>query len=209
MGWGLSGGEAAGLSDITVLAADGIENIIRVLEDLEDEKITDVDFVELSACAGGCVGGILTVENPFLARTRCGRSRDICPRKHSRPEVTDERLMLFDHPIKFCEVLSLARDLTTAMELLARVDEIEQDLYGMDCGACGAPSCRALATDIALGRQRWKTAFTYSGNAIPQNPEYSKEGVNQDDGITTGPAAGLYPAGRSGRGPGDPEDLLL
>ena len=38
------------------------------------------------------------------------------------------------------------------MELLARVDEIEQDLYGMDCGACGAPSCRALATDIALGR---------------------------------------------------------
>ena len=37
------------------------------------------------------------------------------------PEVTDERLMLFDHPIKFCEVLSLARDLTTAMELLARV----------------------------------------------------------------------------------------
>ena len=37
-------------------------------------------------------------------------------------------------------------------ELLARVDEIEQDLYGMDCGACGAPSCRALATDIALGR---------------------------------------------------------
>ena len=67
-------------------------------------------------------------------------------------QVTDERLMLFDHPIKFCEVLSLARDLTTAMELLARVDEIEQDLYGMDCGACGAPSCRALATDIALGR---------------------------------------------------------
>ena len=37
-------------------------------------------------------------------------------------------------------------------ELLARVDEIEQDLYGMDCGACGAPSCWALATDIALGR---------------------------------------------------------
>lgn len=68
VGWGLSGGEAAGLSGITVLAADGIENIIRVLEDLEDEKITDVDFVELSACAGGCVGGILTVENPFLAR---------------------------------------------------------------------------------------------------------------------------------------------
>ena len=152
MGWGLSGGEAAGLSGITVLAADGIENIIRVLEDLEDEKITDVDFVELSACAGGCVGGILTVENPFLARTRLRKIQGHLSPEAQPPEVTDERLMLFDHPIKFCEVLSLARDLTTAMELLARVDEIEQDLYGMDCGACGAPSCRALATDIALGR---------------------------------------------------------
>lgn len=60
--------------------------------------------------------------------------------------------MLFDHPIKFCEVLSLAEDFGTAMELLAQVDEIEQQLYGMDCGACGAPSCRALATDIAQGR---------------------------------------------------------
>lgn len=152
VGWGLSGGEAAGLSGITVLAADGIENIIRVLEDLEDEKITDVDFVELSACAGGCVGGILTVENPFLARTRLQKIQGHLSPEAQPPEVTDERLMLFDHPIKFCEVLSLARDLTTAMELLARVDEIEQDLYGMDCGACGAPSCRALATDIALGR---------------------------------------------------------
>ena len=121
-------------------------------EDLEDEKITDVDFVELSACAGGCVGGILTVENPFLARTRLQKIQGHLSPEAQPPEVTDERLMLFDHPIKFCEVLSLARDLTTAMELLARVDEIEQDLYGMDCGACGAPSCRALATDIALGR---------------------------------------------------------
>ena len=118
----------------------------------EDEKITDVDFVELSACAGGCVGGILTVENPFLARTRLQKIQGHLSPEAQPPEVTDERLMLFDHPIKFCEVLSLARDLTTAMELLARVDEIEQDLYGMDCGACGAPSCRALATDIALGR---------------------------------------------------------
>ena len=121
VGWGLSGGEAAGLSGITVLAADGIENIIRVLEDLEDEKITEVDFVELSACAGGCVGGILTVENPFLARTRLQKIQGHLSPEAQPPEVTDERLMLFDHPIKFCEVLSLARDLTTAMELLARV----------------------------------------------------------------------------------------
>ena len=37
---------------------------IRVLEDLEDEKFYDLDFVELNACSGGCVGGVLNVENP-------------------------------------------------------------------------------------------------------------------------------------------------
>ena len=65
LGWAESGGEAAGLiSTDSYLAADGIENVIRVLEDLEDEKYRDLDFVELDACAGGCVGGVLQVENP-------------------------------------------------------------------------------------------------------------------------------------------------
>ena len=154
LGWALSGGEAAAVTATRrVLAADGIENIIRVLEDLEDEKITGVDFVELTACPAGCVGGILTVENPFMARTRLLEMESRLP---DSPTVSldgiDERLLSFDHPVKFCEVLSLAEDLDEALEILSRVDEIEGRLYGMDCGACGAPSCRALATDIALGR---------------------------------------------------------
>lgn len=46
-----------------------------MLEDLEDEKYRDLDFVELDACAGGCVGGVLQVENPYIAKRRsnaCG-----------------------------------------------------------------------------------------------------------------------------------------
>lgn len=62
--WGRSGGEASGLFSENYLAADGIENVIRVLEDLEDQKFTNLKFVELNACNGGCVGGVLNVENP-------------------------------------------------------------------------------------------------------------------------------------------------
>ena len=36
IGWGGTGGEAGGLITDNYLAADGIENVIRVLEDLED-----------------------------------------------------------------------------------------------------------------------------------------------------------------------------
>ena len=54
--WGHSGGEASGLFTENYLAADGIENVIRVLEDMEDQKFTNLRFVELNACNGGCVG---------------------------------------------------------------------------------------------------------------------------------------------------------
>ena len=68
--WGRSGGEASGLFTDNYLAADGIENVIRVLEDLEDQKFATLKFVELNACNGGCVGGVLTVENPYVAEVK-------------------------------------------------------------------------------------------------------------------------------------------
>ena len=76
--WGHSGGEASGLFTENYLAADGIENVIRVLEDMEDQKFTNLKFVELNACNGGCVGGVLTVENPYVAEVKLKRCANIC-----------------------------------------------------------------------------------------------------------------------------------
>ena len=74
-GWAISGGEAYGIISDHYLAADGIENVIRVLEDLEDEKILPgLQFVELNACSAGCVGGVLTVENPYIAKAKVKQS---------------------------------------------------------------------------------------------------------------------------------------
>ena len=39
------------------LAADGIENVIRVLEQIDNSDFPELEFVELNACNGGCVGG--------------------------------------------------------------------------------------------------------------------------------------------------------
>lgn len=71
--WGHSSGEAGGLFTENYLAADGIENVIRVLEDMEDQKFSNLKFVELNACNGGCVGGVLTVENPYVAEVKLKR----------------------------------------------------------------------------------------------------------------------------------------
>ena len=37
---------------------------------------------------------------------------------------------------------------------MAQVEELTKKFPGIDCGSCGAPSCRALAEDIARGEAK-------------------------------------------------------
>ena len=151
IGWGSSRGEAAAALKERYLAADGIENVIRVLEDLEDEKFYDLDFVELNACSGGCVGGVLTVENPYVARAKLKRIRKYRPVSCNHIDGEDLSAFFWDEAVEYEPVLELDADFRTAMEKMKTMREIEARLYGMDCGSCGAPSCKALAEDIVRG----------------------------------------------------------
>ena len=148
--WSVSGGEAAATLNERYLAADGIENVIRVLEDLEDEKFQDLDFVELNACSAGCVGGVLTVENPYIAEAKIKQLTKYQPvsRNHA---VGVPKLHLLDKTVEYEPVLRLGEDFQSSMKLMAEVKELEQYLCGLDCGSCGAPSCRALAEDVVKG----------------------------------------------------------
>ena len=150
--WCSSGGEAAGLLKERYLAADGIENVINVLEELEDEKLNDLDFIELNCCTGGCVGGVLTVENPYVAKARIQRLRKFMPISCNKLE---DYFSLDDlgwtKEISPSPAMKLADNVITAMKMMAKLKEIESSLPGLDCGICGAPSCRALADDIVRG----------------------------------------------------------
>ena len=54
-------------------------------------------------------------------------------------------------PIPYNKALGLDDDMVTAMEKMKRMIEISDTLPGLDCGSCGAPTCRALAEDIVRG----------------------------------------------------------
>lgn len=153
VGWASSGGEAAALLKERYLAADGIENVIKVLEELEDEKLNDLDFIELNACSGGCVGGPLTVENPYVAKARLQRLRKYMPVScnHLGQETVPAE-MHWQKPLEQVSVLRLADNVADAMTKMNALREIEKTLPGLDCGICGAPSCRALADDIVRGQ---------------------------------------------------------
>ena len=152
VGWSTSGGEAAALLNEKYLAADGIENVIRVLEEIEDERIGDLDFIELNACSGGCVGGVLCVENPYVAKARIQRLRKYLPVSQNHlgggpvPPV-----MEWEESLEFSNVITLSEDLSEAMRMMVEIDEIVKEFPGLDCGACGAPTCRAFAEDVVKG----------------------------------------------------------
>jgi Na+-translocating ferredoxin:NAD+ oxidoreductase RNF subunit RnfB len=48
-------------------------------------------------------------------------------------------------------VMKLDEDFVKAMEKMENLERINKELPGLDCGACGAPSCRSLAEDIVRG----------------------------------------------------------
>ena len=152
--WAGSGGESAALLHEKYLAADGIENVIRVLEELEDERIRELDFVELNACSGGCVGGVLCVENGYVAKARLQRLRKYLPVSQNHLDGGVPRDMEWTEPLEFAPVLKLSQNLEEAMQMMEEIDVICEGLPGLDCGSCGAPSCRALAEDVVKGVAR-------------------------------------------------------
>ncbi len=158
IGWATSGGEATALFNDEYLAADGIENVINVLEQIENGNIPPVKFIELDACTAGCVGGVLTVQNPYIAKTRLQSLRRYLPvsRNFLGPDEQEyiPELYLFNELPEYEPITQLSHSMVESMRMMADIQKLRGILPGIDCGACGAPSCRALAEDIVRGRAR-------------------------------------------------------
>ena len=154
--WGYSGGEALSLHTERYLAVDGIHNVIAILEEVENERLKDIDFIEANSCTGGCIGGPLTVANRFSGKSR------------QRSYIADARSLSKNHPeaifpadgvaiepwdmqLKPNNALKLDDDIARALDKYEQMEQITASLPGLDCGACGAPDCQALAEDIVRG----------------------------------------------------------
>lgn len=164
IGWGKAGGEMAAVG-LTGLSVDGISNVSRFLDELEAGGLDgQVEFIEMQACVGGCVGGCLHVTNPFVSRMRLGkladRFRGASPHRLVRETSVDRPELWFSLSLRPRPIFRLDPDPAKAEAKLAEIKSIEQGLPGLDCGACGAPTCRALAEDIVLGRgSEWDCTF--------------------------------------------------
>lgn len=158
--WSLTNGESAQAGGRS-LAVDEIHNVINFLEQLENEEMKDIDFLELRACDESCAGGVLTTENRFFTVERLKNRAAHADSEVKKVNQAGKRSIVHYknrllqeisiQPIESRSMLKLDEDISEALKKMKRVQEIAKCLPDVDCGACGSPSCQSFAEDIVQG----------------------------------------------------------
>lgn len=167
--WSLTHGEASPMQG-RCLAIDEIHNVIDFLEKLENEEIDDIDFLELRACDESCAGGVLAVANRFLAVERLKKRAagltsvsELVPSEMSHDSIALSADYIINHiaieDVNPRSMLKLDEDMAEAMKKMNQRNSLLKALPQVDCGACGAPSCQALAEDIVQGKAGIEQCF--------------------------------------------------
>jgi iron only hydrogenase large subunit-like protein len=149
--WAMTGGEGKGLGIDNYIAVDGIENVNKILEEVENGKLENVDFIEGLACTGGCLGGPLTVENSFVAKNRLKKVLNYTNKENIEKKIDssyEDIFLSWNKEVISKPVMTLDKDMNVAIKKMEELEKIYEQLPQIDCGSCGAPTCRALAEDI-------------------------------------------------------------
>jgi len=155
--WSLTRGEGTHI-DGRVLAVDGIRDVSNFLEKVELGHAGAIDFLELRACKESCAAGILTPGNPFLTvenlDKRAAKKGKSCTVYRDQIDTYREFLSerIETDEIQARPIAQLDQNVSEAIERLQQLKCVLESLPGIDCGACGAPSCHSLAEDVVLNQ---------------------------------------------------------
>ncbi|MBQ2253104.1 MAG: 4Fe-4S binding protein [Clostridia bacterium] len=158
IGWASTGGESSAIFNDRYLAADGIDNVIRVLDQIENGNMPDLDFIELNACPGGCVGGTMTVTNPYVSKARLQSLRRYLPVSRNWLFNNEEEgsdwipdKYFFEEQTTYQPCSQLSGNRSESFKMMAQIEEFKKQLPDIDCGSCGSPTCHTFAMDVIRG----------------------------------------------------------
>jgi len=189
MEWTLTGGEARHIQG-RCLSVDGINNAIEFLEKLENDTLGSFDFLEMRACDKSCAGGILSTTNRFLVSERLHKraeqyyiDRDQGKIQDNKTITRHKEYVIANASIGEIEprsIMKLDDDMVTAMKKMKKIDRITTYLPGIDCGACGSPTCRSLAEDVVQERAHSSDCIFVAikvkgGESMNQVVDYTEE----------------------------------
>ena len=143
--------------EYTYMAIDGVENCIAALKDIESGKIHKC-FIEMSACAGSCVGG------PVMEKFHRSPIKDYM----AVSDFAGSHDFVVDQP----DSLQLRKVFTVIDKKLQTPSESEitEVLHQMgkfkpsdelNCGSCGYNTCRDKAVAILQGKAEISMCLPY------------------------------------------------
>ncbi|MDE6764321.1 MAG: 4Fe-4S binding protein [Oscillospiraceae bacterium] len=139
------------------ITVDGMENCMKTLEDIRNGDIKGC-FVEMSACAGSCIGGpVMENEKPepvrnFLAIDRYAGKNDTVANVPSAEEIKKE----FAVESGFKDYPSDAQ----IKEILMKMGKTTPE-HELNCGSCGYNTCREKAVAVYQGKADFTMCLPY------------------------------------------------
>ena len=155
IGWGMTGGEIAGIN-ADCIAVSGLSETIRYLEKIEMGLLHETDYVEFRICTEGCLGGPFAVADKYQAKHYLQRLvRMFGVEKRVKYEYVkglyESGWFFTDQKAMPLAETSPTLSVTENIERQKRIDETLRLLPRKECGACGSPDCRTFAEDVMQG----------------------------------------------------------
>ncbi len=144
-------------SDYTYMAIDGTDNCIAALHDIENGNLHKC-FIEMSACAGSCVGGPVMEKfhrspvKDYVAVSRFAGKKDFDVQ--SADPITLRKTFTFIERKLQQPSESEIRDTLRQMGKMKPSDEL-------NCGSCGYNTCREKAVAILQGKAEISMCLPY------------------------------------------------
>jgi ferredoxin len=173
----MSGGEIANLNVDKSLSVHGLEETIAYLHQIEIGRLKDIEYIELRTCREGCLGGVLTAVDKYLARRNVQKMIGEFGLGRRLPHQTVLRLygrgeFQPEHDPSTLTRLFGGRKAPLSLDDAQRIEATLNAISGRDCGACGSPDCLSFAEDVVRGKARmsdcmWVHARRGAGKETP------------------------------------------
>ncbi len=130
----------------TYMAIDGVENCMSALRDIESGKIHKC-FIEMSACAGSCVGGpVMEKRSPikdYMTVADFAGEKDF---DVSQPEAVKlkKNFTYIEHKLPMVSEL----EINSVLRQMGKETKAQE----LNCGSCGYNTCREKAIAICQGK---------------------------------------------------------
>jgi uncharacterized Fe-S cluster-containing protein len=140
----------------TYVSVDGMQNCIAAIKDIISGEL-DHCFIEMSACAGSCIGGpvmerrTLPLRDYAIVNAYAGR-KDFVVDQPSAEELTEQYRPVSTHTAHIGE--------TAIEETLRKMGKLKPE-DELNCGFCGYDTCREKAAAVCQGKAEISMCLPY------------------------------------------------